>query len=86
MYCVYCFFFAWPTSETDSALCKKLEFNMMLGHSSLTKNFSKGPIFTCYIKTVPVYDFKLVWVVLHLPVKNFSKRFTDKSKIMMLYS
>ena len=21
---------------------------------------------TCYVKTVPVYDFTLVWVVLHL--------------------
>ena len=30
-------------------------------------------ILTCYIKTVPVYDFKLVWVILHLPVKEFFK-------------
>ena len=30
-------------------------------------------ILTCYIKTVSVYDFKLVWVVLHLPVKEFFK-------------
>ena len=30
-------------------------------------------ILTCYIKAVPVYDFKLVWVVLHLPVKEFFK-------------
>ena len=30
-------------------------------------------ILTCYIKTVSVYDFKLVWVILHLPVKEFFK-------------
>ena len=30
-------------------------------------------IFTGYFKTVPVYDFKLVWVVLHLSVKDFFK-------------
>ena len=30
-------------------------------------------ILTCYIKTVPVYDFKLVWVLLHPPVKEFFK-------------
>ena len=28
-------------------------------------------ILTCYIKTVSVYDFKLVWVILHLPVTEF---------------
>ena len=28
-------------------------------------------IFTCYVKTVPVYD--LVWVVLHSSVKEFFK-------------
>ena len=30
-------------------------------------------ILTCYMKTVPVYDFILVWVVLHPPVKEFFK-------------
>ena len=30
-------------------------------------------IFTCYLKTVPVYDFKLVWVVLHRYVKEVFK-------------
>ena len=28
-------------------------------------------IFTCYVKTVPVYDFKLIWIVLHPSVKEF---------------
>ena len=28
-------------------------------------------IFICYVKTVPVYDFKLVWVVLQSSVKQF---------------
>ena len=28
---------------------------------------------TCYVKTVPVYDLKLVWVVLHRSVKVFFK-------------
>ena len=28
-------------------------------------------IFTCYVKNVPVYDFKLVRVVLHPSVKDF---------------
>ena len=28
-------------------------------------------IFTCYVETVSVYDFKFVWVVLHLSVKDF---------------
>ena len=27
----------------------------------------------CYAKTVPIYDFKLVWVVLHLSVKQCFK-------------
>ena len=30
-------------------------------------------IFTCYVKTVSIYDFKLVLVVLHPPVKEFFK-------------
>ena len=30
-------------------------------------------IFTCYVKTIPVYSFKLVWVVLHPSVKDFFK-------------
>ena len=30
-------------------------------------------IFTGYVKTVPVYDSKLVWVVLHLSVQEFFK-------------
>ena len=30
-------------------------------------------IFTCYIKIVPVYNFKLVWVALHLSDKEFFK-------------
>ena len=28
-------------------------------------------IFTCYVKTVPVYDVKLVWEDLHPTVKEF---------------
>ena len=43
-------------------------------------------ILTCYMKTVSVYDFKLVWVILHLPVKEFSKLFTNKRKITMFCS
>ena len=35
------------------------------------------------VKTVPVYDFKLVWVVLHPSLKEFLKRFINKSKITM---
>ena len=38
-------------------------------------------IFTCYVKTVPVYDLKLVLVVLHPSVTEFFK-----SKITMFYS
>ena len=30
-------------------------------------------IFTWYLKTFPVYDFKLVWVVLHLYFKELFK-------------
>ena len=30
-------------------------------------------IFACYVKTGPAYDFKIVWVVLHLSVKKFFK-------------
>ena len=30
-------------------------------------------ISTCYAKTVPVYDLKIAWVVLHLSVKEFFK-------------
>ena len=30
-------------------------------------------IFTCYVKTVPVYNFKLGWVVPHPSVKEFFK-------------
>ena len=30
-------------------------------------------IFTCYVKTVKVYDFKLVWVVLDPSVQSASK-------------
>ena len=29
--------------------------------------------FICYVKTVPVYDFQLVLVVLHKSVKEFFK-------------
>ena len=29
--------------------------------------------FTCYVKTVPVYHFKAVWVVLYPSVKEFFK-------------
>ena len=43
-------------------------------------------IFICYVKIVPVYNFKLVLVALHCLTKNFSKRFTNKSRIMMFYS
>ena len=43
-------------------------------------------IFTSYVKTVPVYDFELVWVVLHPPVRDVSKRFTNKIKITAFYS
>ena len=42
--------------------------------------------FTCYVKIIPVYNFKLVWVVLHPSVNEFSKRFTNKSKITMFHS
>ena len=42
------------------------EVNRMGENSSFT--------FTCYVKTVPVYDFKLVWVVLHPCVKEFFKK------------
>ena len=42
-------------------------------------------IFACYIKTVPLYDFKLVCVVLHPSSKNFSKECTNESKIAMLH-
>ena len=56
----------------------------MKREAGLTMLFrAKGPVkltewvnmavFSCYIKTVPVYDFKRVWVVLHLPVKEFFK-------------
>ena len=34
------------------------------------------------LKTVAVYEFKLVWIVLHLSVKEFFK----KSRIIMFYS
>ena len=34
---------------------------------------SSSIIFTCSVKTVPVYDFKLVWVVLHKSVKEYFK-------------
>ena len=56
---------------------------------------SKGPVkllewvkiallfFHVNVKTVSVYDFKIVCVVLHPYVKYFSKRFTNKSKITM---
>ena len=30
-------------------------------------------IFTYYVKTVPVYDFKLIWEVLHPSVKEVFK-------------
>ena len=30
-------------------------------------------IFTCYVKTIPIYDFELVCVVLHPFVKEFFK-------------
>ena len=48
----------------------------------------KGPVtliqyFKRYVKAVPVYDFKLACIRLS---KNFSKRFTNKSKITIFYS
>ena len=37
-------------------------------------SFSKQPfIFTCFVKAVIVYDFKLVWVTLYLSVKGIFK-------------
>ena len=41
------------------------EVNRMNENSSL--------IFTGYVKTVSVYDFKLLWEVLHPSVKEFFK-------------
>ena len=44
-------------------------------------------IFTGYVKTVPVYDFKLVWVSSTSDFQIiFITRFTNKSKITMFYS
>ena len=43
-------------------------------------------IFTCCVKTVPVYDFKLVWAVLDPSFKEYFKPLTDKSKLAMFYS
>ena len=45
-------------------------------------------IFACYVKTVPIYRFKLIWVADTRPSKskNFSKQFTDMHKITMFYS
>ena len=40
----------------DCHLQRTCEVNRMGENSSF--------IFTCYVKTVPVYDFKLVWIVL----------------------
>ena len=43
-------------------------------------------IFTLYVKTVQVYNFKLFCVVLHPSVKEFTKRFSNKSTVMLFYS
>ena len=60
------------SSFTDQRTC---EVNKMGENNS----------FICIIKTVPVYDFKLVWVVLHPLPKNFSEGFTNKSKTATFY-
>ena len=65
---------------TESEKQRTCEVNRMGENSSF--------IFTCYMKTVrlPVYDFKLVWVVLYpLPKNFFSEGFTNKNKIAMFY-
>ena len=64
--------------EKEHSIKRTCEVNTMDESSSL--------IFTCYVKTVPVYYFKLVWVVLHRSVKEFFERFSNKSKITMFYS
>ena len=55
--------------ECVRALCillkRTCEVNTMRENSSF--------IFTCYVKTFPVYDFKLLWVVLHPSDKEFFK-------------
>ena len=38
-----------------------------------TMGESSSFIFTFYVKTVPVYDFRLVWVVIHPSIKEFFK-------------
>ena len=51
-----------PYQEIRKRTC---EVNRMAEHSFF--------IFTSYVKTVPVYDFKLVWVVPHSSVKEIIK-------------
>ena len=46
-----------------------------MGENSRSSSFISF-IFTCYVKPVPVHDFKLLQVV-----KEFPKQFIDKSKL-----
>ena len=63
----------------DGQSQKTCEANRMGENSSF--------IFKCYLKTVPVYNFQLVWVVLHPMSENFSRQlFTIKSKLTMCAS
>ena len=51
------------SSRSDALPQRTFEVNRMRENSSF--------IFICYVKTVPVYDFKLVWVVLYPSVRIF---------------
>ena len=56
--CVY-------TSDIFRFIQRTCEVNTILENSSF--------IFKCFLKTVPVYDFKLAWEVLHPPVLTRAK-------------
>ena len=52
-------------------LCKNISQQRTCEVNGLDEN---SPfIFTCYFKTVPVYDVERVWVVLHPSAKEYFK-------------
>ena len=54
-------------SRYETAQEKTCEVKAEVNRMAENRSF----IFTCYVKTVPVYDFELVWVVRHPSVKEF---------------
>ena len=64
--------------------CSPFLGHLVVPYEANTVGENSSFIFLCYVKTVSLCDFKLIWILLHLTVKKvFSKHIAKKSKITM---